>query len=47
MSEISLHINSLLRHRHTLEEGCQQANLQLIELVEMRRFILQYNFEYY
>ena len=23
----------------------QQADLQLIELVEMRRFILQYNFE--
>ena len=45
MSEISLHINPLLRHRHILEKGCQQADFQLIELVEMKRFILQYNFE--
>ena len=46
VSKFSLHISSVLRHRNTHEEGCQQPDLQLIELVEMRRFILQLNFDY-
>ena len=35
MSKISLHISSVLRHRHTLEEECQQTDYQLIDNVEM------------
>ena len=46
VSKFSLHIRLGLRHRHTLEERCQQPDLQLIELVEIRRFILQLNFDY-
>ena len=37
MCKISLPISSVLRHRHTHGEGCQQPDLQLIEPVEMRR----------
>ena len=46
VSKFRLHIRSALRHRHALGKGCQQADLQLIEPVEMRRFILQLNFDY-
>ena len=28
----------MLRHRHTLEKGCQQADFPLIEPVEMSKF---------
>ena len=32
----------MLRHRHTLGKGCQQADYPLIDPVEISRFIMQF-----